>query len=211
MDKVKRLVVIAAPSCCGKSTFVNKLINRELPQIEKSTGMVDASAWTYKDLWLHENELRKQKNSNDLELILHYTLPHPALKFILRRGYDKKVRLSILQASDNITLLTLVATPSTLVKRIQLRRERIFERKKAIKQKPLKTIQALRTLNRLHHIYSNPHRLTALYQKWFDVCSEFNTNAHFLVNVEQTAELLPLSKWPEVSHSWIDESSSIDK
>ncbi len=204
MDKVKRLIVIAAPSCCGKSTFVNKLIKRELPQIEKTTGMVDASAWTYKDLWLHEKELKALNNSDDLELLLHYTLPHPALKFILRRGYDKKDRLSILQASDNITILTLFATPSTLVRRIQLRRDRIFERKKTIKQKRLKTMQALRTLNRLHRIYSNPYRLAALYQKWFDICSEFNINDHLLVNVEQSAELLPLSKWPDITRSWID-------
>jgi len=209
MNKVKRLVIIAAPSCCGKSTFVNQLIKRELPQIEKSIGIDDASAWTYKDIWLHENELVTQTNTSDLDLMLHYTLPHPALKFILRRGYDKKVRLSILQASDNITLLTLFATPSTLVKRIQLRRERIFEKKKTTRQKPLKTIKALRTLNRLHRIYSNPDKLTALYQNWFDVCSEFSINNHFLVNVEQSAELLPFTKWPEVSHSWLDESSTV--
>ena len=202
MDKANELIIVAAPSCCGKSTFANLLLNGELPEIEESINLINPSAWVYKDIWLHEKELINSTNAQYNKYVLHYTLPHPALKFIFRRGYDKKVRLSILQASNNIIILTLFAEPSTLLKRIELRRNRIFEKWGIDKRKIFRSNKALRTLNRLNHIYSNPDKLISLYEKWFEVSGNFSSHGHFLVNVEDTPNLLHLDNWPEIKNRW---------
>lgn len=202
MEKVKSLVIVAAPSCCGKSTFAQQLINGELPQIEKSAKINNPSNWIYKDIWLHEKELKTLSQSSKQEYILHYTIPYPALKFIFRRGYDKKTRLSILQSSENITFLTLFASPPTMLNRIQQRREHIYKLRKKDKSQIFRSQKALRTLKRLNRIYSDPNKFSSLYQKWFDFSSKLNLQAHYLVNVEKTPELVSLSRWPEITKEW---------
>ena len=202
MEKANKSIVIAAPSCCGKSNFVNLLLDEKLPEIEKNINLIDPSTWIYKDIWLHEKELINMTNLRSSKYILHYTLPYPALKFIFRKGYDKKVRLSILQASHNITILTLFAEPSTLLKRIELRRNRIFEKRARNKRLILRSLKALRTLNHLNRIYSNPNKLISVYEKWFEVSRNFNSHSHFLVNVDSAPDLLPLEIWPEIKNKW---------
>lgn len=203
MNKVKRLIIVAAPSCCGKSTFINQLMQGELGHVEQRLGTRNFNDWIYRDIFLHEEEIFNLKNPNQLNLILHYTIPYPALKYLLRPGYDKKGRLTILQASDNITFITLYASPDTLLHRIELRRKRINERQEQGKVPKHKYARTMRTLSKLETIYATPKKLNLMYSQWFEYCRNIDLSGHYLANVDQAPHLVPVSTWPQIANEWL--------
>jgi len=202
MEKLKRLIIVAAPSCCGKSTFINQLTSGEIHHIEECLGIKELDHWDFKDIYLHEDEILNIKNPQQANLILHYTIPYPALKYIFRIGYDKRQRLKILQASHNITFLTLYANPDTLLHRIGLRRKRINERRLQGKVPIHKYMRSMRTLSRLERIYANPIQLISMYHRWLEQCKNFNLRTHFLVNVEHLPQLKTVSMWSDITDEW---------
>ena len=202
MEKLKQLIIVAAPSCCGKSTFINQLTNGKIHHIEESLEIKDIGQWDFKDIYLHEDEILNIKNPQQANMILHYTIPYPALKYVFRIGYDKRQRLNILQASHNITILTLYARPSTLLHRIGLRRKRIDERRLQGNVPIHKYMRSMRTLRRLEIIYANPIQFISMYHRWLEQCKNFNLRTHFLVNVEHLPQLKTVSMWPNIADEW---------
>ncbi len=195
---VKRLILVAAPSCCGKTTFIEQLKEGKLNGVEKQIGVNDFNNWLYRDIYLHEKEVLELENSQHFDLILHYTIPYPALKYIFRNGYDRKARLTIMQGADEITFLTLYADTPTLLHRIELRRQRVKNRHRQGIVPIYKYQRTMRTLRRLEKIYATPDKLISMYRNWFDHCSKINLKYHFLIDVENTPRLETLSKWPHI-------------
>ena len=193
---VKRLILVAAPSCCGKTTFIEQLRNAKLIHIEKQIEVHDLNNWIYRDIYLHEKEILAIENSQRCDLILHYTVPYPALKYILRNGYDKKQRLAIIQGADEVIFLTLYADAPTLLHRIELRRQRVMERHRQGIVPIHKYYRTMRTLKRLERIYGTPDKLILMYRNWFNHCSKISLKYHFLINVNDAPRLETLSSWP---------------
>lgn len=199
---VQRLVLIAAPSCCGKTTFVGQLRRGELETIQKRIRIDDFTSWLYRDIYLHEREILELEKSKRCNLILHYTIPYPALKYIFRNGYDKKERLAIIRGANEIVFLTLYASPPTLLRRIGLRRQRVVERRRQGLVPIHKYLRTMRTLKRLENIYANPNKLIPMYHNWFIHCSKINFKFHYLVNVEGSPHLEELSTWQNITNMW---------
>ncbi|MEN8131323.1 MAG: hypothetical protein ABFS45_14245 [Pseudomonadota bacterium] len=208
MNKVKRLIIVAAPSCCGKSTFINQLMQGELEHVEEQLGTKSIHNWIFRDIFLHEEEIFNLENPDQLHLILHYTIPYPAIKYLLRPGYDKKGRLTILKASDDIIFMTLYASPDTLLHRIELRRKRVNERREQGKVLTHKYDRTMRTLKRLETIYANPTKLGLMYNRWFEFCHNIDLKGHYLVNVDQVPRLGSISKWPQITDKWLKSDHS---
>ena len=195
---VKRLILVAAPSCCGKTTFIKQLREGKLKNIEKKIDVPDFENWLFRDIYLHEKEVLALGNSQQCDLVLHYTIPYPALKYILRNGYDRKARLTIMQGADEITFLTLYANTPTLLNRIELRRQHVKNRRRQGIVPIYKYQRTMRTLKRLEKIYATPNKLISMYRNWFDHCSKIELKNHFLINVENTPRLDTLSNWPRI-------------
>lgn len=200
---VQRLILVAAPSCCGKTTFVEQLRRGELEAIQTRVGVNDLTNWLYRDIYLHEKEILELEKSQQFNLILHYTIPYPSLKYIFRIGYDKKERLAIIQGANEILFLTLYANPSTLSHRIELRRQRVNERRRQGLVPIHKYTRTMRTLKRLEDIYANPNKLIQMYFNWFKQCSCLKPKFHFLVNVEDSPQLEELSTWKHTTNKWL--------
>jgi hypothetical protein len=204
MKKVKRIIVIAAPSCCGKSTLIHQLMTGEHAHINKHIKLFNPSTWLYRDITLsgYEREVLQLSKPDQKKLLLHYTIPYPSIKFIFRPGYDKLSRMRILMGSNDIILLTLYVNPKTLLYRVNLRRQRVIERRNQGKVPNYKFLKGMRTLKTLERIYLDTNRIVPMYNKWFKFCKKINTKSHYLVEVETTPKLSPLMRWPEIYSCW---------
>lgn len=194
----KRLILVAAPSCCGKTTFIQQLRGGKLESIEKHIELNNLNSWLYRDIYLHEKEILELESVQQCDLILHYTIPYPALKYIFRNGYDKKERLTIIRGADEIVYLTLFASPPTLLNRIELRRQRVKERRQQGMVPIHKYTKTMRTLKRLEKIYGNPNKLTTMYRDWINYCSNIDLKGHFFIDVEDSPRLEEFAKWPHI-------------
>ncbi len=205
----KRLILVAAPSCCGKTTFIEQLKRGRLETVETHIEVNNLNNWLYRDIYLHEKEILELETSLQCDLILHYTIPYPALKYIFRSGYDKKERLTIIQGADELIFLTLYASPPTLLHRIQLRRQRVKERRKQGVVPIHKYTRTMRTLKRLEKIYANPNKLIPMYRNWLSYCSNLNLNKHFLVDVEASPRIEKISSWSHIIATWQSTSMKV--
>lgn len=211
MGSFRNMVVIAAPSCCGKSTFVSQLMADEVPALKGNLPRMDRGGepWTYRDMFLHEPEIRDLADRGTGNVMLHYTLPYPSLRFWLRPGYDKRSRLAILGASSETTIVTLLACRATLLRRASRRRERIFQRLELRQISRWKAYRLLATLNHLERIYASRDRLQTMYQRWFTFVERLGPAQHHMIDVTGAPRLTSPSEWANVVSTW-DEAIRVD-
>lgn len=201
--RFERLLVVAAPSCCGKTTFVQRLTAGG-PDAREALipGYAEVPEWKYKDLYMHEAEIVALGRQGTTNLMLHYTLPHPAIRFWLRPGYDKRVRRSILAAGGHTTVATLLAPRAILLHRVARRRVRIFERLELGEISQWKARRLLATLTHLERIYASGDRLARIYQRWFEYLRGIGIAEQYLFDVEREPRSVAQDDWLEVVRAW---------
>lgn len=177
-----RIIIVAGPSCCGKTTLVRQLMRGQATAVAEHCRFYDPHSWKYGDIWLREQEILRDIRDPASQLLLHYTIPYPALKYFLRRGYDKKSRLAILSGADDVTIVTLVADSSTLLSRVNLRKQRHCERRREgiISQRDY--LRGLWSLRRLRKLYADPAKLSQTYQNWSSFVARIGAH-HYLLDV----------------------------
>lgn len=211
MLPLDHLIVVAGPSCCGKSTFIDKLRNRELPDITSALGINDSSDWIYKDAYyLNARLLKDIAQSPERNLVLHWTIPSPGIKLLLRDislhfAHDKKARLRILQSAKRLTVLTLYTSRAIFLKRVNARRMRIMARRDGGMDSQLKYLVKMRHTRLMDRIYSDTNNLASMYNRWFRLCSSFNVDAMHLVRLEDYSTLEPADQWPVITDQWSKE------
>lgn len=161
-----------------------------------------AEPWIYKDLFMHEAEIMGLARRGAGNVMLHYTLPYPAPRFLLRAGYDKKSRLELLRASSRTTTVTLLACRATLLRRVSQRRGRIFQRLERGQISRWKAYRLLATLNHLERVYASKERLKGVYMRWFGFLRDIGVQDHHLVDVTGTPRLIAESEWESVVSAW---------
>lgn len=213
MSSIDRLIVIAAPSCCGKTTFINNLMNGELSSISEVLGMGDVASWEFKDAFFVDKEYTDMLLKRGVsKMLLHWTIPHPSPKLFIRNlmllnAYDKKERLDILDAAKQIDILTLYAPLNVLRTRVQLRYQRIVEKQQE-KQKNFNSLvmktKSKWNIDRLYKVYSDPAKLVGMYSRWFDFCGRYDSSGNYLINVESCQPTIaPVSDWSMIRDGWL--------
>jgi hypothetical protein len=164
----KRLIIVAAPSCCGKTTFLKQLYRGELPEVASRCRFGAGKDWKYGDIWLEEETLLHQTADPSRQFLLHYTLPFRGINASLfRRNYDKPNRLKILSSTDDTVVLTLEASSAELLRRVDLRASRMEEIYRVEgKMRSAAYLKARWTLRELRSLYKDPARLAETYANW---------------------------------------------
>jgi len=116
-NRIHRLLVIAGPSCAGKSTFLRKLENGSYPHLTQRLNVGDPSQLTTvyaKDAV--DFDYRAHRN-----VLFHYALPFLSFRQKTLKGYEQDRRLDILGRADWVTIISLFADSETIHKRIRKR------------------------------------------------------------------------------------------
>jgi hypothetical protein len=206
-----RLVVIAAPSCCGKSTIIKKLRSGESPELADALALGDIGSWHLVD----SEFLVDMADEHFPKLILHYALPALPLK----RGIIKHIAddppMGMFFNADRISLVTLYTTPQSLVERVISRRLS----RKANRWPVLRTVcHVLSQVNgldsksdllsktyrweQLENLFSDPAEIKAIYGHWFEYVSQFDIDSHWLVCTENEPIPQDLRDWERIIQDW---------
>ena len=183
------IILVAGPSCCGKSRFCNSLINGELPEVERQLGLGEARDWPFQDaFYLTRDSSKNIDFSSHSRVLLHWTISRPTLGFKLRNcllgvKYEREERVSVLRAADAITLLTLHTSTEVLCSRVRMRAERSNELLHIGRKSKIDYWKHQIQLKRLFNYYSDQSRVDAVYREWFSFVSQFNVKDDYLVDV----------------------------
>jgi hypothetical protein len=208
MLPLDHLIVVAGPSCCGKSTFIDRLKNGETPDITSSLGIENLDEWIYRDAYYIDAALLDDiNNSPSGKLVLHWTIPSPGIKLFLRDlsllfAHDKKDRLRILQSANHLTVLTLYTSRNIFMKRVNARRMRIMSRRSSGMDGMLKYHVKMRHTRLMDRIYSDTDNLSSMYNRWFRLCASLNVDEMLLVKLEGYPTLSPADQWPMITDQW---------
>lgn len=199
--------MIAAPSCCGKTTFIENIRTNGLPELTDSLDMGDHESW----LFIDSEKLPEISNTRVPKMVLHYALPALPLKNGVIRSIADDVPMAVLHKANEISFVTLYASQTTLLNRIRKRKgSRKSGRWPIIKNivSALAEISFLRSRSRLlrknfrlkelEKLFSNPGEFAQIYQSWFDFSRQFQAKIDLVVNTEGVHTMQPISALEEI-------------
>ena len=200
--RVNRLVIIAGPSCSGKSWFLGKIKNGKIPWWSDELKLDDFSSCSVTD----GNQLRQISESEPTvdRMLLHHTISvwpsRPKLDRV-RDPAENSRRLLRYESGESISakeisVLTLVASSRTLVQRV--RRRQLRKVVLGVTRLSLKHFQGLKGLNRRRRLYSDTTRLRSIYDQWLESSGNFDAKAEWLVDVEAEPRLRPATRLSEI-------------
>jgi len=110
----KQLLILAGPSCAGKSTLIDKIRGKKLPtEIYESLPIKNLASLRI----IEDNDIKRIMLAQlNYSLILHYDL----FNNYLNRNYHQNI-LKIIEQFDVVNVITLSVSNEILLKRIQLR------------------------------------------------------------------------------------------
>jgi hypothetical protein len=184
------LLVIAGPTCAGKTTLIDRFRAGNLPSFSETLHIEHPSRW--KAVTAIDMEIYSEPEVD--HLILHYDIVY-RLRSI--RHYREDHALSVLVAAKKINLITLWATPEILISRLKSRRTQVI-RESLISMRPFRIYGALHRWRNisslLFKLNNTPEYIESVYDNWFDYCEEIETDSHWLINcLEKDPVLHPLS------------------
>ncbi|MEM7208547.1 MAG: hypothetical protein AAF434_12050 [Pseudomonadota bacterium] len=188
-------IVIAAPSCCGKTYFSDSLKSDALPEFNEILHIDTFQDWDYKDaFYLDSDSSNELIDASDLRLILHWTIVRPTLKIFLRNvfhnvSYEKKSRADLLRSKKS-TVLTLIASPTALADRVALRKKRSQELLEEGRRSRYKHLIYQFKLNSIHRFYRNTEQLARMYDRWNHFCIEQGVHHNYLIDVTSEPKLV---------------------
>ncbi len=185
-----QLLIIAGPTCAGKSTLIERLREGNLPSISETLHIEHPSRW--KTITAINME---SYSAPDIDrLILHYDIVY-RLRSI--RHYGEDSALSVIASPNLIKIVTLWATAEILISRLKARRIQVI-RESLISMRPFRIYGALHRWriisSLLFKLNNNPDYLESVYNNWFDYCEEIKAESHLLINCSEKDPVLhPLS------------------
>jgi hypothetical protein len=185
-QRIDHLMVVAGPSCVGKSTFVKRLERGDYPWLIRKIDVGDLSDWTT----VYSKDAADLDISRYQKVVLHYALPIIPLSRKTFGGYEHDHRLDIVELADRVTILSLFADRKTVYKRIRNRLRRVllncFRRPLAVapRREFLRLLALKNTVNEPNFPY-----FSILYS-WIDFCETMAPRNHLLIDYNHEPELV---------------------
>lgn len=175
MYRIKQLIVVAGPSCAGKTSLLTSIRQGRCDSLCAKLGISAPSSC----LQMQAVEI-EDLNEGTLDTVLvhfdFYTLDVP------EGGY--RVLSKLLDNADRVTILTLCARSESLVERNNKRlRKAIGELLTSLLCNPKmlgRKIHLVRWLLKRHRIYKDPSVVASLYQKWADSIGSCDATHYWL-------------------------------
>jgi hypothetical protein len=214
MPSVDHLLLVAGPSCSGKSTLIQQLCAGELPRIAAQLRLGDPAVWSCvlpRDLEALERETLQR-------MILHYDFLRPWTDGGTP-AYEEDEVLRLAGAAAEVTLVTLWVPPDVLSRRMAERRSAFVSAllrgrpwdSEALRtsgrivrpsldgrrslRKAFAVVRELRRLGTKVRSYRRAGELEAVYEAWIDFWRLRLAEHWILDGASDPPELLPLAEW----------------
>lgn len=209
MTGINRIILIAAPSCCGKSTLIEKLVDNGIEEVAQGLRMGNPADWTYVDAYYFgKNTLARLAGKGASNVVIHWTIPRPGLKITLRNlfllnAYDKKERIDVLHAAREVSVVTLFNSRENLLRHLQFRSRRVRELREKKHDSFFQYLEKSLNISSLKKFYSKQENLIPMYEKWFSFCETLHARERFLIDLSVSqASLTPQSEWTKIKAGW---------
>lgn len=179
---VKQLIVIAGPSCCGKTTLLNQLFHGQFREIWSVIGDGEISQW----------QLYGHQNLSDFSLIQHAQVGGGGEKLIvhfdtfrMRPTWQQQIEAKLKdlhQIGTDPVLVTLWISSRPLLGRL-VKRELRRMVKMLIRLELKDLYWRIRRFQAAFSLYQNPSRLQTFYRKWFQLCDGVGFKYHWVIDV----------------------------
>ena len=166
------IVVVAGPTCVGKSTLMSQLLQGELRDLTDSLGMESGVVYEL----FHAAEWKRLVQASRRAVLLHFELTRP--QFQKRGEHDSA--LQVLGNARRVSFLTLWERPEIIESRFRVR----------VRQVLVEHVQGLRLWLawRRHRRFQerrpfveNEERMWWLYRQWFGFAERFSGAPHQVV------------------------------
>jgi len=181
----KELVILAAPTCSGKTRFLEWLVDGRISGIQ----LTDPAAYFLESRWSFEPPSAER-------VILHSALPIAPLVNGEFRGIADDPRLSL--TAERVIAITLMVRPEIHAARFRMRSRSSI---RCLLHGLRKYLDTRRRLARMRRLCAESANVTGAYDAWFawadDVCSE-----HYLVTANDDYEVMGRAHWPRLRQEY---------
>ena len=196
MNRIKRLIIIAGPSCVGKTRLVGRLREEETSSLRTLLNLDQISSWEFSSI----GKLKEVSSLSASQVVLQYDLHRLWLHNC--REYENDKALGILDTVADIAFLTMWESPAVLLQRCNQRIRRTILTKLFRPRRLRKALHKLRRLRKKRYFYENPSELWRQYSKWFDFCGKYDANVHWTVRGTALTDLVQLDDTPSDVPFW---------
>ena len=184
---IDELVVVAGPSCSGKSTLIEALLRGDAPELDAELSANASRPW----LLAYPNHISELPSGRIPKLLFHYDFLRPWMNGPYNHRRDRS--LDIFDCARTSRTVTLLAAPADLLRRWNEREIAPLTRRGKYRgrRRQLKVLRAFESAASVAH----------LYDRWFDHLAEV-PGRHSILDLRGGARrLVPLQAWPELRAS----------
>lgn len=174
LKSVRHLVLVAAPSCCGKTHFLKCLSQQTPPILAEALGFGSVSGWRAVDAY----ELPAIRDQHIDKLIVCYAIPTDEILSGKIAAYGDDPRLAISNIAREISFITLVEGARTLTSRLKKRRVTTII---GSLSSPRYALLEWQRLTALSPAYRDPMKLEQVYRWWFEYSQSFASQNNWVV------------------------------
>ncbi len=176
-----RVIIIAGPSCVGKTTLIQKLREGKLSDLQKKLNLHDLESWVFLDAWQVEGFIGLGYRN----LVLHYDILR-LLDYNIQ-GYQMDIALNFLRYADQLEMLTMWEFPDTLLDRCRKRQRKNYRNLRKCRVRLF--FDRHHRLKQKIRLYQKPDALLEWYAKWFDFCMSIPVSDHFVVHSQYPEDI----------------------
>lgn len=185
--RLRRMLVVTGPTAAGKSTLIEKIQRGEMPDIDQRVGWGKLASWPMVGAGRFDSKATSAQN-----LIFHYDMTRPNV--LNKTSYESDDALELFDCADEICILTIGASNSTLKQRLQ-------GPEKARRMKERGFLGAKYHLK--NRLYDDPQTIVTLYKNWFEYTRNYiqrNSNTakiRELVIFEDNQRFMTPAQWSD--------------
>lgn len=204
MPRVSDLLLVAAPSCGGKTRFLDRLFDDRHDDLLALMG-VSGPIQSYTPVLVRE--LPELRDADVPRMVLHLALPVvPLAEGKLERIGDEPT-FEFVRTCESVTAITLVASGDILQAR--LRSRYLWTHKLLFKSVP-EYLAARKRLRNLARTYADPSNLVLAYEAWFRYLESLPNLAHrWLITTDDEYELRAPAEWQEIRNACFGASAAL--
>lgn len=204
MPRVSELLMVAGPSCCGKTRFLDRVFDGRHDDLMALMGVSDRIQSYTPVLAI---ELPEHRGASIPRMILHLALPVvPLVEGSLERICDEP-RFDFVRTCESVTAITLVASGGVLQSRLRSRYR--WSHKLLLKSVP-EYLSVRKRLGKLIRTYEDPANLVLAYEAWFRYLESLpNLANRWLITTQDEYELREPAEWREIRNSYFGPSPEL--
>jgi len=188
-----RVIVIAGPSCVGKSTLIDALRRGEHPRLAAALGLHDPKAWVFQNA---RRTARAAIETAARNLVLHYDIVRPAMEPSIA-GYADDPGLAPMLEARELCVCTIWGKGDLLRARAAFKSRRRARIDSTALHSPRQWWLRNRRMSTLRSWYRNDVFVLGLYDQWFAFVGSVSPGARQLIvnALEPESIATPIAHW----------------